>query len=40
MMEAVRTYETSGYFNETTRRYISQGCHHYTWQLFVKLVDL
>jgi hypothetical protein len=24
-MEAVRTYETSVYFNETARRYISEG---------------
>jgi hypothetical protein len=27
MMEAVRTSETSVYFNETTRRFISEGCH-------------
>jgi hypothetical protein len=27
MMEAVRTSETSIYFNETTRRYIPEGCH-------------
>jgi hypothetical protein len=27
MMEAVRTSETSVYFNETTRRYIPEGCH-------------
>jgi hypothetical protein len=27
MMEAVCTSETSVYFNETTRRYISEGCH-------------
>jgi hypothetical protein len=26
MMEAVRASETSVYFNETTRRYILQGC--------------
>jgi ribosomal protein S18 len=25
MMEAVRTSETSVYFNETTRRYITEG---------------
>jgi hypothetical protein len=25
MMEAVRTSETSVYFNETTRRYIAEG---------------
>jgi hypothetical protein len=25
--EAVRTSETSVYFNETTRLYIPQGCH-------------
>jgi hypothetical protein len=28
MTEAVRTYETSVYFNETTQRYILEGCHH------------
>jgi hypothetical protein len=27
MMEPVRTSETSVYFNETTRRYIPEGCH-------------
>jgi hypothetical protein len=27
MMEAVHTSETSVYFNETTRRYIPEGCH-------------
>jgi hypothetical protein len=27
MMEAVRTYETSGYMYETTRRHIPEGCH-------------
>jgi hypothetical protein len=27
MMDAVRTSETSVYFNETTRRYIPEGCH-------------
>jgi hypothetical protein len=27
MMEAVRTSETSLYFNETIRRYIPEGCH-------------
>jgi hypothetical protein len=26
-MEAVRTSETSVHFNETTRRYIPEGCH-------------
>jgi hypothetical protein len=26
-MEAVRTSETSVYFNETTRRYFPEGCH-------------
>jgi hypothetical protein len=25
MMEAVRTYETSVYFNENTRRYVTEG---------------
>jgi hypothetical protein len=28
MMEAVRTSKTSVYFNETTRRYIQDGCIH------------
>jgi hypothetical protein len=28
-MKAVRTYETSLYFNETMRRYILEGCHLY-----------
>jgi hypothetical protein len=27
MMEAVRASEMSVYFNETTRRYIPEGCH-------------
>jgi hypothetical protein len=27
IMEAVRTSETSVYFNETTRRYNPEGCH-------------
>jgi hypothetical protein len=27
MMEAVRTSETSVYFNETTRHYMAEGCH-------------
>jgi hypothetical protein len=27
MVEVVRTSETSVYFNETTRRYIAEGCH-------------
>jgi hypothetical protein len=27
MMEEVRTCETSVYFNETTRRYIPEGCN-------------
>jgi hypothetical protein len=27
MMEAVSITETSLYFKETTRRYISEGCH-------------
>jgi hypothetical protein len=26
MIEAVRISETSAYFNETTRRYIPEGC--------------
>jgi hypothetical protein len=30
MMGAVRTSETSLYFNDTTRRYIPQGCHLHT----------
>jgi gamma-glutamylcysteine synthetase len=30
MMDAVHTSETSVYFNETIRRYISQGCHLHT----------
>jgi hypothetical protein len=30
MMEAVRTSETSVYFNGTTRRYIPEGCHFHT----------
>jgi hypothetical protein len=30
MMEAVRTSETSVYFNETTERYIPDGCHLHT----------
>jgi hypothetical protein len=29
-MEAVRTTETSGYFIETTRRYILKGCNLHT----------
>jgi hypothetical protein len=29
-MEAARTSETLVYFKETTRRYISEGCHFYT----------
>jgi hypothetical protein len=28
MTEAVRTSETSVYFNEATRRCIPEGCHH------------
>jgi hypothetical protein len=27
MLEAVRAGETSGYFNETTRLYILEGCN-------------
>jgi hypothetical protein len=30
MMEAVRTSETSVFFNETARLYIPQGCHVHT----------
>jgi hypothetical protein len=30
MMEAVRTYEMSVYFNEATRRYVSESCHLHT----------
>jgi hypothetical protein len=36
MMEAVRTYETSVYFNETTRRYTPEGCHLRLHDCFVK----
>jgi hypothetical protein len=28
MVEAGRISETSVYFNETTRHYIAEGCHH------------
>jgi hypothetical protein len=28
MVQTVRTSQTSVYFNETTRCYIPQGCHH------------
>jgi hypothetical protein len=30
MMETVHISETSVYFNETTRRYIPEGCHLHT----------
>jgi hypothetical protein len=30
MIVAVRASETSVYFNETTRRYIPEGCHLHT----------
>jgi hypothetical protein len=30
MMEALRTSESSFYFNETTRRHIPEGCHLHT----------
>jgi hypothetical protein len=30
VMEAVRTSETSVCFNDTTRRYIPEGCHFHT----------
>jgi hypothetical protein len=30
VMEAVRTSETSVYFKEAARRYIPDGCHHYS----------
>jgi hypothetical protein len=30
MMEEVRASETSVYYNETTRRYILEGCHLHT----------
>jgi hypothetical protein len=33
MMEAVSTSQTLVYFNETTRRYIPESCHH-RWRLF------
>jgi hypothetical protein len=32
MMEAVRNSETSVYFNETTRRYISEGSNFHTFR--------
>jgi hypothetical protein len=34
LMEAVRTSETSVYFNETTRRSIPEGCSLHTCQVF------
>jgi hypothetical protein len=34
MMEAVRIIETSVYFNETTWRYIPEGCHLHDHELF------
>jgi hypothetical protein len=34
MMEAVRTSETSVYFNETTRPYIPESCHLHVCILF------
>jgi hypothetical protein len=37
MMEAVRTSETSVYYNKTTRRSIPEGYH---FQTLVKLVDI
>jgi hypothetical protein len=30
MMEAARTSETSGYFQETTRRCVQESCHIHT----------
>jgi hypothetical protein len=30
MMEAVRTSETSVYFNDITRRYVAESCHLHT----------
>jgi hypothetical protein len=30
LTEAIRTSETSVYFNYTTRRYIPEGCHLHT----------
>jgi hypothetical protein len=35
VMEAVRTSETSVYFNETTRRYISEGYPVYKWNAYI-----
>jgi hypothetical protein len=35
MNEAVRTSETSAYFNETILRYIPDGCHLQNWIFFV-----
>jgi hypothetical protein len=32
IMEAVRNSETSVYFNETTLRYIPEGCHVHTFR--------
>jgi hypothetical protein len=32
-MEVVRVLETPVYFNETTRRYIPEGCHSHTRNL-------
>jgi hypothetical protein len=38
-MKAVRTSETSVYFNETARRYIQQGCH-FIFDIKAKAVPL
>jgi hypothetical protein len=35
MMEAVRTSETTVYFDETTRRYIPESCHLELNYLFI-----
>jgi hypothetical protein len=37
MMEAVRTFETTVYSNETTRRYISEGSKLYS--LILRLLN-
>jgi hypothetical protein len=34
LKEAVRTFETSVYFNETTRRYVAEGYHVQSYQFF------
>jgi hypothetical protein len=34
MIEAVRTFEKSVYFNETVRRYIPEDCHLQSFTVF------